>query len=257
MASPVTTAETVDVDTTSPSQYQDDSIIDGEMIDPLEPLNRFTFAVNDYADGAAIKPVAHLYEDVTPEEVRKGVTNFTDNLCFPINFVNFLGQGRFEHAGHSVARFFVNTILGVGGIFDPATEVFGLKKEKTGFGETLGSWGMHAGPYLVLPLYGPSSFRGGIGKAADYFGHPLYLATINKKVHKRHNHHHQYYHWYIGTGIMDAINLRQQYLKTLDDLKAESIDEYEARKSLYTQDVVAKQKQIREDLMKNIEEVEG
>lgn len=237
-----------------PSEYQDRSVENGDFMDPLEPLNRFVFAVNDYADGAAIKPVAHLYEDVTPEPVRNGITNFMDNLMFPINFVNFILQGRFELAGHSLARFVVNTTVGVGGFFDPSTE-FGLKKENTGFADTLGSWGMEAGPYFVLPLYGPSSFRGGIGKAADYFGHPLYLVSVNKKTRTR-NGHHQWYNWYMGTRIVEAINLRQKYLKTVEDLKTDSIDYYVARRSLHAQETLEKQKKIREDRKQNMKDVD-
>ncbi len=238
-----------------PSEYQDRSVENGDFMDPLEPLNRLIFEVNDVADGSVIKPVAHLYEDVTPEPVRESVTNFMDNLMFPINFVNFILQGRFEMAGHSLARFVVNTTAGVGGMFDPGTKL-GLKKENTGFGDTLGSWGMEAGPYLVLPLYGPSSFRGGIGTAADHFGHPLYLVTVNKKAHGKRNKHHQWYKWYVGTRILEAINLRQQYLKTLDDLKADSIDYYVARRSIYAQQTLEKQKKIREDRKKNTQEVD-
>lgn len=238
------------------SEYQDASIVDNDFKDPLEPLNRFVFDVNDYADGAVMKPVAHVYEDITPEPVRNRVTNFMENLNFPINFVNFLLQGRFEYAGHSLARFVVNSTLGVAGLFDPATSEFNLLKEDTGFGDTLGSWGMEAGPYLVLPLFGPNSFRGSIGTAADYFGNPLYLATTPKRTYRGNNKHKQWYHWYRGKQILEAINLRQQYLKTLDDLKAESLNYYEVRRSLKAQETLERQKKIRRDRLKNTQEID-
>ncbi len=230
----------------------EEELAPGELKDPLEPLNRFVFGVNQRIDGTIIRPIAHVYGDVTPKYVRDSVTNFMSNLWFPINFVNFILQGRMESAGKSLFRFITNSTMGVLGILDPAAE-FGLEKEDTGFGDTLGSWGMEAGPYLMLPLFGPSTFRGTIGKAADNFGHPLYLWTINKKVNRR-NKHHQWWHWYVGKQALELMNTRVSYLKKLDDLEKESLDYYIALRSLHGQDIQAAQEKIRKDREKIMQE---
>ncbi len=218
-----------------------------ELKDPLEPLNRFVFGVNDRVDGTLLKPVAQLYTDVTPEPIRKGVTNAMDNLWFPIYFMNLTLQGRMEKAGKSFFRFLINSTMGIFGLFDPASEVFGLEREETGFGDTLGSWGMKPGPYLVLPLLGPSTFRGTIGKAADIFGHPLYLWTRNKKAHGRLNKHRQLWHWYFGAWSLEFVNTRSRYIQKLDDLEKESLDYYVALRSLHGQDIQAAQEKIQKD----------
>lgn len=220
-----------------------------ELKDPLEPLNRFTFGVHQRVDGAIIRPIAQVYDDITPQYMKDSVGNFMDNLLFPIDFVNFVLQGRFKQAGTSLFRFLANSTMGVLGIFDAGTEL-GLEKENTGFGDTLGGWGMEAGPYLFIPVMGPTTFRGGIGMAADYFGHPLYLWTVNKKVHRRSNKHHQWYHWYIGKQVLEGVHKRSKLLNTLDDLEAESLDYYLAIRSLHGQQIQSKQDQIRADRLK-------
>ncbi|MBX9976711.1 MAG: VacJ family lipoprotein [Alphaproteobacteria bacterium] len=227
----------------------DETLAPGEVKDPLEPLNRFIFGVNQRVDGAVLRPVAQVYDDVTPKPIRDCVTNAMSNLWFPINFANFILQGRMENAGKSFFRFIINSTMGVLGIFDAAAE-FGLEKEDTGFGDTLGSWGVEAGPYVMLPLFGPSTFRGTIGFGADYFGHPLYLTTHNKKVYNRRNKHHQWWHWYVGKQALEFVNTRANYIKKLDDLEKESLDYYLAIRSLHGQDIQAAQDKIQKDRAK-------
>jgi len=219
-----------------------------DLKDPLEPLNRGLFGIHQRVDGALIRPVAQVYEDITHRKVKDGVSNFMDNLLFPVDFVNFVLQGRFNQAGTSLFRFLANSTMGVLGIFDAGTEL-GLEKENTGFAETLGGWGMEEGPYLFIPIFGPSSFRGVLGMGADYFGHPLYLTTVNKKV-NRHNKHHQWWHWYTGKQVLDGVRTRAKYLGTLDDLEAESIDFYVAIRSAYGQKTKSVQEKIRKDRLK-------
>lgn len=126
--------------------------------DPLEPFNRGVYRFNDTVDRAVIKPVATVYKDVLPQPVRTGVNNFFNNLQDAWSFVNNVLQLKAEPAGNSLVRFGVNTFLGLGGVLDIATEMR-IERYTEDFGQTLGHWGVGAGPYLVLPLLGPSTVR--------------------------------------------------------------------------------------------------
>ena len=126
--------------------------------DPFEPYNRNMTTFNDNLDKAVLKPVATLYRDATPQPLRTGVGNFFANLGDAWSFVNNLLQLRGLDAYESMVRFSVNTVLGLGGVLDIASEM-GVERHKQDFGLTLGRWGVPTGPYLVLPLLGPSSVR--------------------------------------------------------------------------------------------------
>ena len=126
--------------------------------DPLEPFNRGMYRFNDTVDRAVVKPVATAYRDVLPSPVRTGVTNFFANLQDAWSFVNNSLQLKGEAAGNSLMRFSVNTFLGLGGLLDIASEMQ-IERRSEDFGQTLGHWGVGAGPYLVLPLLGPSTLR--------------------------------------------------------------------------------------------------
>lgn len=126
--------------------------------DPLETLNRATYQFNDVFDSYLLRPVARGYQKITPRPVRKGVTNFFRNLLTPVDIANNLLQAKFVPALSDTGRLLLNTTLGVGGIFDPATEA-GLAVHDEDFGQTLAVWGVPAGPYVVLPFLGPSTLR--------------------------------------------------------------------------------------------------
>lgn len=126
--------------------------------DPFESYNRSMYAFNTALDDAVLKPVATLYRDITPALARDGVGNFFSNLGDVWSFVNNLAQARGEGAYYSAVRFSVNTVFGIGGLFDVASEM-GLPRSPQDFGLTLGRWGVPTGPYLVLPLLGPSTVR--------------------------------------------------------------------------------------------------
>jgi len=140
--------------------------------DPLERMNRATFAFNDTLDRAITKPIARTYRRVTPHFVQTGVSNFMDNVTYPIVIVNDVLQAKFKPALSDTGRFVLNSLAGVGGLFDPASAA-GLDKNDEDLGLTLGKWGVHQGPYLVLPILGPSTFRDGIGRLGDQFIAPL------------------------------------------------------------------------------------
>lgn len=126
--------------------------------DPLEPFNRGVYQFNDAVDAAVVKPVATTYQDVLPAPVRRGVRNFFANLQDAWSGVNNALQFKGEPAANSFMRFGVNTFLGLGGILDVASEMR-IERHTKDFGHTLGYWGVAPGPYLVLPLLGPSTLR--------------------------------------------------------------------------------------------------
>ncbi len=134
--------------------------------DPLEGWNRAVFSFNDTVDTALLQPVARGYKAVVPELLRTGVTNFFANIGDVWSAFNNVLQGKGEAAAASVARVATNTLFGIGGVFDVATDL-GIERRSEDFGQTLGRWGLPAGPYLVLPLLGPSSVRDTAGLSLD------------------------------------------------------------------------------------------
>lgn len=137
--------------------------------DPLEPFNRGVYSFNDAVDRAVVKPVATAYRDVLPSPVRTGVRNFFNNLQDLWSFVNNTLQLKGEGAGNSIVRFGVNTVFGLGGLLDVATEMR-IDRFTEDFGQTLGHWGVGAGPYVVLPLLGPSTVRDTVALPVDWNG---------------------------------------------------------------------------------------
>lgn len=140
--------------------------------DPIEPFNRGVFELNDKVDRAVLRPVATAYRDVVPSPIRTGVSNFFYNLQDAWSFVNNGLQLKGEQAGNSFMRFGVNTAFGLLGVLDIATEM-GIERHTEDFGQTLGHWGVGTGPYLVLPLLGPSTLRDAAAMGVDGKGNVL------------------------------------------------------------------------------------
>jgi len=140
--------------------------------DPLEPLNRGIYRFNDSVDRTVLKPVATAYRDYTPSPLRTGVNNFFGNLRDVWSGFNALLQARPADAGENFARVGVNTLLGLGGVLDIASEM-GLERTTLDFGLTLGHWGVPDGPYLVLPILGPSTLRDTVALKADFAADPV------------------------------------------------------------------------------------
>ena len=140
--------------------------------DPFEPFNRSVYRFNDGVDRAVLKPVATVYRDATPALVRTGVGNFFRNLTEPWSFVNNVLQGRVQDAGETWIRFAVNTVFGLGGILDIAGEA-NIDRHKQDFGQTLAFYGVPTGPYLILPLLGPSTVRDTAALPIDWNGNLL------------------------------------------------------------------------------------
>ena len=190
--------------------------------DPWENFNRGTFAFNKVFDKYLLSPLAKGYRIILPSEVRTGIRNFFSNLKEPWTFINATLQGDLKNSGVSIARFGLNTTIGLLGIFDVASSL-GLEKQKEDFGQTLGVYGVESGPYLVLPLLGPSTVRDAIGKVAGFVADPITIA-LNKDGKDE---------WlWIGTAIK-GVDFREQNLEKIDNLDATSVDFYATVRSLY------------------------
>lgn len=139
--------------------------------DPLEGFNRAMYSFNDKFDRYLLKPVAKGYRAITPQPVRRGISNFFSNLHDPGIMLNNLLQGKPKQAGSDLGRFLVNSTLGIAGLFDVASKM-GMEKHNEDFGQTLGKWGVGEGPYLVLPFLGSSSVRDGAALPVDWETYP-------------------------------------------------------------------------------------
>lgn len=195
-----------------------------ETKDPLEPMNRAIFQFNEVADRVVLRPAAIGYRTVVPKGVRIGIRNFLDNLASPITILNALLQGEGVRARDTFGRFLTNTVLGLGGLIDIASGA-GIPQHREDFGQTLAVWGVESGPYLVLPLLGPSSFRHGLGEIVDSTIDPAgYYIRDNYELE--------------GAAVrfaVDAIDWRANNLKTVDDLRKSSLDFYATVRSAYRQ----------------------
>ena len=195
--------------------------------DPIEPFNRVIYDFNLVADDYVLHPVIKGYRAITTPAFRKGVVNFFDNLNAPVSLTNNILQGSPEKTGITAARLVINTVAGFFGVFDVA-EKLGLPKEKTSFADTLGVWGVPAGPYLVLPLLGPSDVRDASGMTADYFFNPMTYVSWNtgNKDFTR----------FLWTEM--AVGAVAQYENAADllaDFRKNSLDSYAAVRSMYQQ----------------------
>lgn len=192
--------------------------------DPLEPVNRAVFDVNLRLDDALIRPLAEAYRNTVPAFVRDRIRAGIDNLAEPRIFANDLLQRRAEAAGITFARFAINTTLGLGGLFDVATEK-GFARQSGDFGQTLYTWGVDDGPYLVLLFFGPSNARDAVGLGVDLFTTPPAL-VVTGHVGTLVN---------IGVGTIDGMDLRSRNIESLDEIKASALDLYAYLKSVTRQ----------------------
>ena len=191
--------------------------------DPYEQTNRSVFAFDQGLDHAVARPVAMFYNRALPEFARDGIHNFLGNLDSPVTFGNDVLQGAPTRAGQTLARVVINSTLGIVGLVDIAAKM-GLPRHDEDFGQTLGVWGVGEGPYLVLPLAGPSNPRDGTGIVGDYFMDPLtYIKFHNSSL---------YLGIRAGVGVID---LRARNVANLDQIERTSVDLYATTRSLYRQ----------------------
>lgn len=184
-------------------------------IDPLEPVNRVVFDVNDAFDRALVEPLARAYVTAVPKFVRDRIRAAFDNLAEPRVFVNDVLQRRADAAGITFARFFINSTVGFGGLFDQATEA-GYPAQSGDFGQTLYAWGVADGPYLVLLFFGPSNARDALGLAVDlYTTPPAHMFGGGDALPVG-----------IALGGIDGIDRRARNLDTLDEIRKSALDPY-------------------------------
>lgn len=197
-----------------------------EYDDPFEGYNRAMFSFNYQVDKYVIKPVAEGYRAVTTPFIRERISSVIDNLKEPISAGNHLLQADPEASVKSLSRFVINSTLGLVGMFDVA-EGWGLPKDKTTFNETFAKWCIPQGPFIVLPLLGPSTPRAATGMALDFVFDPVYWATYqDANVHDKAS-------W--GYAIAQGITAREAALDILDDLERNSVDFYATMRSAYLQ----------------------
>ena len=203
--------------TPTPEDYADENY---NANDPYEDINRVTFAINQTIDGVLLKPLAEIYVGIVPQWGRDRVNDVLNNLGEPVNFANAMLQWELERAVTSMLRFAFNSTFGLAGFFDIA-EGIGLSRADEDFGQTLAVWGVGEGPYLVLPLFGPSNPRDAVGLGVDWLMDPFTRAL---RSHER-----------IQRFVARGIDQRSRHIDDLETLEETSIDFNSTLRELYRQ----------------------
>ena len=196
-----------------------------DTFDPFEAQNREVHEFNRSFDSAFLRPASEFYGGTLPEPIRYVLNNLADNIAVTGDIVNDILQLQVEDAVHNTVRFAVNTTIGIGGIFDPATPI-GLDRRETGFGETLHTWGVPEGAYVELAFVGPSTEREAVGVVADFFTNALSWALDGPSAAAA-----------LAVGGVDIFNDRYEFGPAIDDLLYGSEDSYAAARTLYLQNL--------------------
>lgn len=191
--------------------------------DPLERQNRAMHEINKAIDRKALRPVARAYGDSVPGFGRTAVSNVGSNVGLPASIVNGLLQADLASAATNTLRFVINTTIGIGGIFDPATAM-GAPGKDTDFGETLHRWGVGEGNYVELPLIGPSTERDLVGRIVDVFLNPVQFVLPTVEA-----------NWAAGFQIASGVGSRARFSNTIDSVLYESADSYAQTRLLFLQ----------------------
>ncbi len=189
--------------------------------DPWEGFNRAMFGVHQAVDDAVLEPVARGYRAITPRPLRTGVLNFLRNLRSPVILANDVLQGEINRAGTTAGRFAINSTIGIAGVFDPATSM-GLERHDEDFGQTLAVWGVPSGPYLFVPLLGPTTIRDSGGRIVDIAFDPLTWAEFDSIDTVR-----------AARGVTSAIAIREVLLDQIDSIEAQGGDLYITYRSAF------------------------
>lgn len=207
-----------------------------QLNDPLEPTNRVFFRVNNTLDTYLMKPLAKGYVAVTTRGIRQHVGNFTSNVGGPARMLNFMASGDPKEAGTALVRFVLNSTIGLGGIFDPAGAL-GYTKTDTDFGMTLANWGMPPGPYLYLPIFGPSGARDVLNLPIEWYATPMEAAPESDSLNA---------FGYAETGV-NILNTYAGYMPVLEQINATALDPYATFRSLYRQSRDSELEQIKQN----------
>lgn len=217
----------------APNANDPEAVVEyNEINDPIEPLNRVVFEFNRGLDTLLLRPVATLYRGLVPPPIQDLIGNFLNNLKTPVVLLNDVLQGEGGRAMNTLSRFTINTTVGVLGLGDPATDL-GYPDHGEDFGQTLATWGLNEGPYLVLPILGPSNPRDAVGKVVDTLTDPIwhYAQNTDKEYIP--------YERFVAEGV----EFRARNMDAIDDLETTSLDYYAAVRTLY--------RQVRADEIKN------
>ncbi len=207
-----------------------------EANDPLESTNRVFYRINDGLDTVVLRPAAVAYNYILPQTVRTHTHYFLANLNNPVTLADDMLQGKPRRAGDTLMRLLINTTVGVGGVFDVATG-WGYPAHYTDFGVTLALWGFNAGPYLFLPLFGPSNPRDAVGIAGDVALDPFTWVGKGTTVTALET----------SKFALSAIDTRAGLVTTIDQIKAQALDPYATFRSLYKQHRASQIQQTRDD----------
>ena len=200
--------------------------------DCFEKVNRAVFSFNMGLDKVIFKPVAKGYSHL-PGPIKTGIKNATNNVSYFVQIPNQFLQGKFKSGAKDTGRFLINTTVGIFGFFDPASKIGLSKNQNEDYGQTLGSWGVSHGCYVVLPVLGPTTLRDSVGKVGNVFLDPFYLSTVGNREMLLGNNLGDQTYW--GETVLDKTNWRAENIKTLEDIEKNSVDLYSSVKSLYLQ----------------------
>jgi len=194
--------------------------------DPLEPVNRVTFWLNDGLYTILFRPISKCYKTVIPKPLREGVHNAFENVKFPVRLVNNTLQGNFQRAGQETGKFVVNSVVGVGGLMLPSEKIPALANvPPADTGQTFAKWGIGSGPYLVLPVLGPSSVRDTVGLAGDYALNPVTWVSICFGG----------YAWTLAIPTTNTVRSLPIQIDQYDAASGDAVDRYLAIRSFYVQ----------------------
>jgi len=208
--------------TTYPGDFKTGTFED-EIYDPIEPFNRAMFNFNNFADKIVLEPAAKGYKKL-PSPIQSGINNFLGNLKMPLVILNQLLQGQGGNAIESTGRFVVNSTAGILGLFDVADKV-GLEQKQEDFGQTLATWGVGDGFYVVLPIFGPSNLRDTAGMALTFLTDPINAYAVREGE-----------AWLVPLRTsINAVDQRSKIIDEVNALRNNSIDYYAAVKSSYYQ----------------------
>jgi phospholipid-binding lipoprotein MlaA len=200
------------------SLYFDEEVVsETEVYDPLEGLNRAIFGFNDFAYRFVLGPIGDGYDTIMPDPAQEGISNFFHNLATPVRGVSSLLQGKIERAHEEVNAFVINSTVGLAGINRPAKESHEPPAED--LGQTLGTWGFGQGPYLVLPLLGPTTLRDGVGRIGAWFLNPIHYVEDDEAR--------------LILGITPVINELPENSERYEELREAAVDPYSALRDAY------------------------
>jgi len=192
--------------------------------DPFIKINRKIYKFNNHIDKYTLKPAAKIYKNYTANWFKIGVNNFISNINQPFNILNSLLQGKVKKASISLSSFVINSSIGILGIFDPAHNNINIPKySKEDFGQTLAVYGVPSGPYLVMPIFGPTSLRHLGGKSVNFIYDPVWDGVVNDNKAE------------LLTNSLEGVVIREKFLEYLDDIEQNSFDPYSVIKSSYYQ----------------------